>query len=473
MTSKRPKLPPLLRGLSARLLILTVFFVMLAEVFIYAPSIGRYRLTYLEEKLSAAHLAILTLEAAPDFMVSPQLQHELLTHVGARSIAFSKPDGGKLMLMEDSVAPVDETFDLDDPGFFRLIGDAFMVLTSRGDRLIRVMGSSPKDPKAMLEVVMNQSPLREAMLGFSQRILALSLIISLVTAALVYLSLQWLMVMPMRRITESMIAFRRDPEDAHNMIRPSLERSDEIGVAQRELARMQEGLRDTLTQKTRLAALGTAVSKITHDLKNILATARLVSDRLSDSSDPEVKRVAPTLLKAIDRAVSLCLQTLDYASERTPRPVFDSFSLAELAEEVGAGLLVDETQRREWLSEIPAGLAVEADREQLFRVLHNLGRNAYEAGAGRVSLTTREEGERLFLELRDDGPGLAPRARENLFKPFESSARQGGAGLGLCIANDLVRAHGGRLSLLSSGAEGTCFVIELPLSGAKRRENAA
>lgn len=472
MRTRRYKLPSLLRGLSARLLILTVFFVMLSEVFIYAPSIGRYRLTYLQEKLSAAHLAILTLEAAPDFMVGPDLQRELLSHVGARSVALSKPGAGKLMLMDSQLPPIDESYDLDSQGFFTLIGDAFMVLTSEGDRLIRVMGSSPKDQEVTVEVVMHQTPLREAMLGFSQRILALSLIISLITAALVYLSLQLLMVMPMRRITESMIAFRRDPEDGHSLVRAS-DRSDEVGLAQRELARMQEVLRDTLTQKTRLAALGTAVSKITHDLRNILATARLVSDRLADIDDPAVKRVAPTLLAAIDRAVNLCLQTLDYTTEKPPRPVFDDFPLRDLIEEVGQGLVVDETQHRIWNNEVPEGLELEADREQLYRVLHNLGNNAFEAGAGMVTVRCESSDRRLSIDVVDDGPGLPPRALENIFKPFESSARRGGVGLGLCIANDLVRAHGGRLALASTGAEGSRFRIELPLREVQRKENAA
>ncbi len=125
------------------------------------------------------------------------------------------------------------------------------------------------------------------------------------TAALVYLSLQWLLVRPMRRMTASMTRFREDPEDASRMIVPS-GRADEIGLAESELAVMQETVRQALGQRARLAALGTAVTKINHDLRNILSTARLVTDGLTASAAPEVRRLAPRLIDAIDRAVALC-----------------------------------------------------------------------------------------------------------------------------------------------------------------------
>ncbi|MEM7170674.1 MAG: sensor histidine kinase, partial [Pseudomonadota bacterium] len=275
-TTKKLALPSMMRGLSARLLVLTIFFVMLAELFIYAPSIGRFRLVYLEERLAAANLAILAMQAAPDHMVSEDMEVELMTHVGAYSVALNKPEAGKLVLMVEYPPAVPLTFDLRKGTFFGLIGDAFDTLISDGSRLIRVIGHPPKDPEALLEIVMKEGPLRVAMLDYSKRILALSLGISIFTAGLVFLSLHLLMVRPMRRMTASMAAFREDPENASQAIQQS-ERSDEVGVAQRELATMQEELRAALLQKTRLAALGTAVTKINHDLRNILATASLVS----------------------------------------------------------------------------------------------------------------------------------------------------------------------------------------------------
>jgi hypothetical protein len=270
---KRLSLPPAAAGLSARLLLLTIAFVMLAEVLIYAPSIGRFRKVYLEDRLADAHLAILALEATPDQMVGEDLESELLSHVGADMVALKKPGAGKLMLMVAQPQTIDATHDLREAGFFRLIGDAFRTMTAADGRQLRVLGPSPKDPEVLVEVVLDETPLKTAMLDFSKRILALSLFISGLTAVLVYWSLHRLLVRPMRRITESMVSFREDPEDLTRALAPS-GRGDEIGVAQRELVSMQEGLRSALQQKTRLAALGIAVSKINHDLKNILATGR-------------------------------------------------------------------------------------------------------------------------------------------------------------------------------------------------------
>ncbi len=459
----KSKTPPAFAfGLSARLLLLTIGFVMLAEVLIYTPSIGRFRLVYLEERLAAGHLAILALEATPDHMVSQELTIELLKHVEAYTVALTKPGPVKLMLMDMPPKHLDASFDLREAGFFILIRDAFAALLAKPGRVIRVVGVSPKDRNILVEVVLNEGPMRDEMFAFSQRILALSLVISLFTAALVFLSLHWLMVRPMRHITASMSAFREDPEDASRVVRPS-DRRDEIGFAEHELAAMQEGLRASLQQKTRLAALGIAVTKINHDLRNILATARLVSDRLDLSDDPEVKRVTPTLMGAIDRAVNLCAQTLNFTREGPPALELSRFDLRALMADVGAALPETINGQPVWNSLLQDDLEIEADREHLFRVLNNLGQNAIEAGASRVEVSAEQIDGRVRVTVSDNGPGLPPRAHQQLFQPFTGSARPGGTGLGLAIARDLVRAHGGEIRLEHSTADGTSFRFELPV----------
>jgi signal transduction histidine kinase len=289
----------------------------------------------------------------------------------------------------------------------------------------------------------------------------LSLVISLITATLVYLSLQWLLVRPMRRITESITAFRDDPEIVTQIIAPS-NRRDEIGVAQRELANMQGVLRAALRQKDRLAALGTGVAKISHDLRGILASALLVSDRLEDSDDPEVRRVTPTLIAAIDRAVALCGDTLDYVRHDQLVMKRSRFPLADLIADVGMAASLSEREALTVDNRAPPGLAVTADRDQLFRVLNNLTGNAAEAGASQVVIGARETGRGIEISVADDGPGIPKRALERLFRPFEGSVRAGGTGLGLPIARELMRNHGGELSLVRSGETGTEFCLHLP-----------
>lgn len=462
MMAKYLRLPPVVAGLSARLLLLTIAFVMLAEVLIFAPSIGRFRKDYLEEHLADAHLAVLALEATPDQMVSEDLAMELLRHVGARMAALKKPGAGKLVLMESPPERIDATFDLSSPGFLAMIRDAFMALVASDNRVLRVTGPSPKDPAVLVEVVLDEGPLRTEMFAFGQRILLLSLVISLFTAALVYLSLHWLLVRPMRLITQSMVAFRKDPENAARAIIPT-ERRDEIGVAQRELATMQQGLRAALQQKTRLAALGIAVTKINHDLKNILATARLVSDRMAGSEDPEVRRTTPTLMSAIDRAVDLCGQTLSFTREGPASLDLSRFGLGSLLDEISASLPGQLNGEAVWQNRVDSDIEVEADHKQLFRVFSNLGQNAIEAGATRIEISATIGDGQVIVRMGDNGPGLVPRARERLFQPFTGSTRPGGTGLGLAIARDLIRAHGGDISLESTTGEGTCFRLALPL----------
>jgi signal transduction histidine kinase len=455
------RLPSALTSLSARLLVLTVFFVMVCEVLIFAPSVGRYRLTYLENRVAAGHLAILAVEATPDKMVSQQLADELLRHVGARGVVLHRPNKTELMIDSDMPPRVDATFDLRHVGFFEAIGDAFATLAERRPRVLRVFGTSPQEPSATVEVLLDEQPMRAEMIDFGLRILELSLVISLVTASLVYLSLQWLLVRPMRGITQAMVSFREDPEDGSRAIQPSA-RSDEIGVAQRELAELQETVRQALGQRGRLAALGTAVTKINHDLKHMLATARLLSDSLADSAAPEVRRVAPNLIAAIDRAVALCSRTLDFTREGTPPLRRRRFALAPLVDEVGVALGLPHQDGGTLVDEVPRALELEADRDQFYRVLFNLCHNALAAGAHRIRVAARDEGGETLVEVSDDGPGLPPKARDNRVRPFAGSARPGGSGLGLAIAREVLRAHGGEVARVRSDAAGTVFQLRLP-----------
>ena len=466
----------LFKSLSARLLILTIFFVMVGEVLIFVPSVARFRMTYFEDHLAAGYLATLALEASPTGQLDQRLVDKLLSRVGAQGVGLYRADGTTLRLDHVNPPHPDLTIDLTRPNILLAIRGSWRTLLSEGNRILRVLGSAGplSDPPPLagegragadtVEVLLDEAPLRTELWDFGIRILQLSLVLSLITAALVYLSLHWLLVRPMRRITASMVEFREDPEDASRVIAAS-GRRDEIGVAERELAELQRTVRRALGQRARLAALGTAVTKINHDLRNILATARLVTDGLTASAAPEVRRVAPRLLDAIDRAIALCTKTLDFSREGTPPLAPSRFALAPLIDEIGPGLAASDHHLAIDCA-IPADLSVQADRDQLYRVFMNLACNAVEAGAHRLRFSAAREGAAIIVEVADDGPGLPPKARENLFRPFFGSARPGGSGLGLSIARELMRAHGGELALASSTGAGTVFRLTLPAPAA-------
>jgi signal transduction histidine kinase len=323
-----------------------------------------------------------------------------------------------------------------------------------------VRGHPPQDHQAWVEVVVEEAPLIEAMRGYGWRILALSLFISLITAALVYLSLHVLMVRPLRRLSVSMQAFAEAPEDAARILRPS-RRTDEVGSAERELAALQSRLREALGQQARLAAVGTAVAKVSHDLKGVLTTAVLESDRLEQTAlaDPEVKHVTEGIARALDRAIALTTATLRFAKEGPPCPRLGPVAVRPVAEDAGRVLAGHDCA---CAIDASPDLTARADADLLLRVLENLLRNASEAGAATVSVEAVRVAQDVVLRVSDSGPGLPPRALDNLFVPFSGSARVGGTGLGLPIARDLMTAMGGTLALERSGPEGAVFVLTLP-----------
>lgn len=449
-------------SLSAKLLILTVSFVMLAEVLIWTPSVARFRKAYIEDFVARAYLSMLALNSMPETQPNQDLENMLLQQTQALAIIVNIPDRRMLMVGGDMPPSVDFTVDLRTATFMELTVQAFDTLLRRDNRVIRAIGVPPRHPEADVEVLFDEEILRRAMLDFSVRIFNLSLIISLITAAMVYITLQWMIVRPIKRLTDNMVDFRGSPEDVGNII-PHSERSDEIGVAQTELAEMQRQVQASLKQKDRLAALGGAMAKINHDLRNTLATAVLVSDKLQFIEDPEVKRVTPRLMKAIDRAIDLCSQTLNYATEDALQLRPRKFFLRDLVEEIESTLVfANDEDTLIWRVDIDPELEIVADRRHLLRGLNNLCSNAAQAGARELAVRAETSNGSLIIEVSDNGPGLGERALENLFKPFIGSSRKGGTGLGLVIVREIMTAHGGDITLMQSSEKGAAFRIVLP-----------
>lgn len=465
-------------GLSGKLLLLTVLFVMLAEILIFVPSVANFRVNFLRDRLTAGYLAALAVEGVPGGVVPDALRTELLQTANVKAVALKRDNERRLVLPALGDLNIDETYDFrpgaNGSGLFNdlrtrltLIADAQMVLWNRTGRIIRVIGETSRGRGDFIEVVLPEAPLRKAMVRYGLNVLGLSVIISIITAALVYFALNNLLVRPMMRMTRNILRFSERPEDTSRIIVPST-RADEIGIAERELAHMQLQLSQTLQQKSRLAALGLAVSKISHDLRNMLSSAQLISDRLSSLPDPTVQRFAPKLIASLDRAIHFCESTLRFGRAEEARPHRELFPLRALVAEIGDGLGLPREGSIGWSVLIEEGLRIDADRDQLFRCLSNLTRNAVQAieqsdtGTGLIEISARREDNRVLLLVRDDGPGLSQQARDHIFQAFQgSSGRKGGTGLGLAIAHELICAHGGSIRLLD-GTRGAAFEIEIP-----------
>ncbi len=448
------------RGLSARILLLAIAFLLLGEVLIYVPSIARFRLTYLQEHLAAARLASLSLEVPHEGSLPADLEAQLLSHAGVRSITLWAPRAERML---GKMMPVDRVYDLRNPTPALLVLDSLETLAARPRQLIRVIGPSPMDKDMTIDITLDEDPLRAAMLDYSRRIVELSFVLSGIMATLLFLSLRRMIVMPLRSITQGLASFRQRPEDRSADRRPS-GRADEIGIVERELADMQRDLRQALAQKTRLAALGAAVGKLSHDLKNILASAVLISDRLEASADPAVRKVAPRLVGSLDRAIRLCIDTLGFAREQPREPSFTRFALPPLLDEVAETVRADSPWLT-WRNEGPAGLEITADRDQLYRVLLNLGRNSREAMAesgGTVQVSVVQDPDEVRVIVSDTGSGISDLVLPQLFATFSGSTKPGGSGLGLAICREIMRAHGGDVRLVETGPGGTTFELILP-----------
>ncbi len=454
-----------LNSLSGRFLILTTVFVMLAEVLIFVPSVAQFREDYLLLRLERAQIASLALLA--DGMIDEALEAELLENAGVFNVVLRRDEVRQLILASELPGPVSKTYDMRTTSEWMLMVDALRRLAAPGNQVIRVIGYPVREGGLQIEVTMGTAPLRAAMVDYGLRILLLSAVISVITASLLFIAVRALLVKPIKRVIGAMKSYADAPEDARRVIAPSASIS-ELREAEEALRSMQTQMTGALRQKERLAQLGGAVAKINHDLRNILTTAQLFTDRMEQSQDPTVRRVMPKLINSMSRAVNLCESTLTFGKAEEPPPKLEHVRLKDLVDDV----IESEKIAADGLDvafsvDVPTAMVLRADPEQLYRVLANLIRNARQALAGggkpgRVSLMASDRDSEWMIEISDNGPGLPEKAQAHLFEAFQGGARAGGIGLGLAIAAELMRGHGGKLILSETGASGTRFALHLP-----------
>ncbi|MCG7493444.1 HAMP domain-containing sensor histidine kinase [Thalassobius sp. Cn5-15] len=455
----------MLNTLSGRFLILTIIFVMLAEVMIFVPSIARFREDYLLSRLERAQIASLALLA--DDMISPDLEEELLRNAEVFNVVLRRDEARQLILAAPMPQAISASFDLRDAGAAELIRDAVARLIDPDPKVIRVIGNPVREAGLLIEITMETSGLRAAMVDYGFRVLILSAVISVVTALLLFLAVRAFLVKPIKGVVHHMKVYARDPEDTRRIITPESSLL-ELRQAEEALETMQTELTSALKQKERLAQLGGAVAKISHDLRNMLTSAQLFTDRIEMSQDPGVKRMAPKLVNSITRAVHLCEATLAFGKAEEPAPRLERVELANLVSDVIDGERLSAGGHDVSFSEdIPATLQIRADGEQIFRVLSNLIRNArialVQSGqGGEICVAAKECDDHWVILVSDTGPGLPPKAQENLFRPFQGGVSKGGTGLGLAISQELIRGHGGQLRLKQTNESGTVFEIFLP-----------
>jgi signal transduction histidine kinase len=460
-------------GLSGRLILLTMSFVMLAQIIVYIPSVASFRRSWVDDRAMGAQMIVLALSSTPPGSRSPELEGKLLAGIkGAQAIGV-RGSGTRWLVVGPGDQPPETRRQIDlrnSPWWRPLRGLLRNVLGDVSPATSVIAPGVPGVPGVeWVELVLDETPLWRATVEYTRTFFLVSLAISAITSALLYLALHLIVVRPVQRLSSNITAFASNPEDTGRVLSPS-GRQDEIGRAEEALARMETALAGELRQRRRLADLGLAVSKINHELRNMLTTAQILSDGLAGIDDPRIRRVTPRLMRTLDRAIEFCGATLAYgrAPERVPQR--EPVALRALvAEQTDLTALAPSTAI-DFRNEVPDGLVVDADPDQLGRILANLVRNSVEAVSqaqtpdAAIVVSAGREGRHVWVRVADNGPGVPERIRDQLFTAFQASLRAGGTGLGLPVASELVRLHGGELAVEdpTQPGRGASFRFSLP-----------
>ena len=454
-------------GLSARLLLATLLVIVLANAVIVPVLLANRQRDWLSEKVAAGELASFVV-GVPEGKLTQPLKAQILKTAGLVAVNVQADGVMRSVLAPARVPRTVYRLDLRREDLFSQMSGALDTLFGGGDRMVLVIDRPHYLTGELVEILVPDAPLQSILVDNARELLLGAILTSIMAGALVYLFLTVFLIRPIQRITRSMERFRADPEDPAARLKPS-GRHDEIGRAETELDQMQLDLSAALASRARLAALGEAVAKINHEMRNMLTSAQLASERLATSDDPVVARTLPRLERALERAVTLAANVLAFGRSEepppAPRPVPLRAALESAAEDAQ---LSDDGVKL--VDSVDGHAQVLADPDQLHRILVNLMRNAREAidgateksGAGAISVSLGVADGASVIRVADNGPGLPERAQANLFQPFSGSARRGGAGLGLAISRELAQAHGGDLVLVETGPAGTVFDLRLP-----------
>ena len=213
-----------------------------------------------------------------------------------------------------------------------------------------------------------------------------------------------------------------------------------------------------------ISTMGWISASILHDLRNPLGTicagAELLMDL--DSTSTQVKRLAGNMSRAAGRMRELLAELASLARDNvSTHEICDIRQVIAGAAETALAAMGN--QSIQILLDVPTGIELPLVRSHIERVFFNLIANAIEAMpcGGEVRIGARKAGACVLVEVEDTGPGIPGCIRDRLFEPFVTSGKRDGLGLGLALARQTVRNHGG--DLWTEPAAGARFVIRLPL----------
>lgn len=459
--------------LSSKLLLLTISFVMIAELLLFVPSAALFRQSWLTDRAQQARLMTQAIAGVPNFEASEILTKQFMEDTDV-VLMSTKHDGMNELILgtlqdQDSDALENAKFrmiDLRKKQYLPKFSDAFMDFFGPREGYLRVLAGSPVEGHDTLELIIPRIKLRDALRDYFKRIFWLSFLIAVITGSMIYLAMSALIIHPVQRLAADMTRFRENPS-LHRATSKEAKRKDEIGQLEREFIDMKQSLRAAFRQRERLAGLGLSVAKINHDLRNVLTSAMMISDRLAADKEERIQKIGDKLTRNIERGVGLTEDVLAYSKADTADPKIENLRISFLLGEVAADV-IGQFEGTTFRNKVPSELSVRADPDHAYRIFNNLFRNASQAMQSQekrvLSVAADIHDGRVNIMLTDTGPGLPDKARENLFQAFKGGQGKGSTGLGLTISKELAIANGGDINLVSSDATGTRFQVTLNLA---------
>ena len=467
-------------GLAARVLAVTIGFVLLAMSLFYVTRLTAHREMLLHGKIGAVQTTVDAFGMAAPTPPPQDLSRKILNSVDVKWMAIETPVGRHEFVTAGGPLESVESVTADDSSYFESMAATFHALFAAPGTVVKLSAPAQANEPA-IEFAFDETTLVQSLKRVSYNFLTISLTIAAVVTCVLWAALWRMVLQPVRRLTSNIIAFGESPQDGSRVIAPS-GRGNEIGRAEAALAVMQGSLAHELAQGKRLAELGMAVARINHDLRNILSAAQLISDRLATIPDPLAQRLAPRLVATLDRAIQFCQSTLTYGASRELPPSRRRFDLSELVSQVVESGQAEHDAAVDYNIDIPPRFCVHADPDHILRVLENLSRNAAQALMTKGATDGRPKAIRFaairtdglaLIEISDTGPGFPPDQYDRIFEPFHKSTSDVGAGLGLAIAADLVTRNGGAITLAPAKADdfycGARFLIKLPTAEGARK----
>ncbi|HEY6906191.1 MAG TPA: GAF domain-containing sensor histidine kinase, partial [Ignavibacteriaceae bacterium] len=212
--------------------------------------------------------------------------------------------------------------------------------------------------------------------------------------------------------------------------------------------------------------LSTLTKFITDNIQTPVLTMKYYAGQIKKKSVPQdVRTVLNVLMDQADSVVDFLHSTLAFTENRNTLEI-EKCSLKTVLDDT-LGLLAEYVESRNvgLYKKVESNINVKLDKKAFYQACHQIAKNACDAmgESGNIYITAKQSGDLVNIEFRDTGPGIPDDIKTQIFQPFKSFKKENATGLGLTIAQRIIRDHGGELTVESNPEQGAIFIISLPV----------